>query len=56
LLFGSSGGGEAFAFDVREPGKTPVVSVPFVGMDLNDIAPLAETFDGFLEYLAQQTQ
>ena len=56
LLFGSSGGGEAFAFDVREPSETPVVSVPFIGMDLNDIVQLAETFDGFLEYLAQQTQ
>jgi len=53
LLFGSSGGGEAFAFDLRFP-KKPIVSVPFVGMDLNEVRPIAETFEGFLEYLAQQ--
>ena len=54
LLFGSSGGGEAFAFDLRFGGNKPVVSVPFVGMDLSEALPIAETFDGFLEHLAQQ--
>jgi hypothetical protein len=54
LLFGSSGGGEAFAFDQRAGVKKSVVSIPFVGMDLSDALPLAETFDGFLEHLAHQ--
>jgi hypothetical protein len=54
LLFGSSGGGEAFAFDQRGGGKTPVVSVPFVGMDLSGALPLSETFNGFLDHLAHQ--
>lgn len=54
LLFGSSGGGEAFAFDLRSGGTQPVVSVPFVGMDLSEIVHLADTFDGFLEHLAHQ--
>jgi hypothetical protein len=54
LLFGSSGGGEAFAFDLRAPGRTPVVSVPFIGMDAKEVWPLAETFGGLLEYLARQ--
>jgi hypothetical protein len=54
LLFGSNGGGEAFAFDLRAEGRNPVVSVPFIGMDLRDALPLAETFDGFLEHLAHQ--
>jgi SMI1 / KNR4 family (SUKH-1) len=54
LLFGSSGGGEAFAFDFRFGGGQAVVSVPFVGMDLSEISPLGETFDGFLEHLARE--
>ncbi|MCX6624633.1 MAG: SMI1/KNR4 family protein [Acidobacteria bacterium] len=54
LLFGSSGGGEAFAFDQRSGVQKPVVSIPFVGMDLSDALPLAETFEGFLEHLAHQ--
>ena len=53
LLFGSTGGGEGIAFDMREPSKL-VVSVPFIGMDLKEIIPLAATFDGFLEYLGGQ--
>jgi len=48
LLFGSNGGGEAFAFDLRQP-HLPVVAVPFVGMELDAIEPLAETFSEFLE-------
>jgi len=50
LVFASKGGGEAFAFDVRQPSQ-PVVSVEFVAMSLNETIPLAATFDGFLEYL-----
>ena len=53
LLFGSNGGGEAFAFDLRFPDK-PIVSVPFIGMDLTEALPVAKTFEGFLEYLARQ--
>src|SRR5579859_1697783 len=36
LIFGSNGGGEAFAFDMRSDTK-PIVSLPFVGMDLKEI-------------------
>ncbi len=47
LLFGSDGGGEAFAFDTRaEPWA--VVRAPFVGMSLDDCVPVARTFDEFL--------
>lgn len=31
LAFGSNGGGELFAFDMREPGKAPVVILPGIG-------------------------
>ena len=52
LLFGSDGGGEAFAFDLRS-GKSGIVSVPFVGMELSLARPLAENFDSFLEALSK---
>jgi len=51
LIFGSDGGGEAFAFDMRSDLK-PIVSVPFVGMDLRLARSLAPTFDRFLNQLA----
>ena len=50
LLFGSDGGGEAFAFDARSDAK-PIVSVPFVGMELNLARPVAPNFKAFLEEL-----
>lgn len=50
FLFGSDGGGEAFAFDMRSDAKS-VVSVPFVGMDLKLARPLALNFNAFLEEL-----
>jgi SMI1 / KNR4 family (SUKH-1) len=53
ILFGSNGGGEGFAIDVRE-ASSPVVSVPFIGMSLEEIIPLAATFDGFLEHLGSK--
>ncbi|WP_260427998.1 SMI1/KNR4 family protein [Burkholderia stagnalis] len=47
LIFGSNGGGEAYAFDTR---VTPmqVVQVPFIGMDLADAIPVAESFSSLL--------
>ena len=51
LLFGSSGGGEAYAFDLRRPGY-PIVRVPFVGMDLSTARDVADTFRGFVEALS----
>jgi hypothetical protein len=50
FLFGSNGGGEAFAFDTR---STPplIVAVPFVTMELCDTIPIATNFRTFLEVL-----
>jgi len=48
LLFGSDGGGEAFAFDLRN-SSMPIVGVPFVGMSLEEARPIARTFTEFLE-------
>jgi len=51
LLFGSNGGGEAFAFDTRD-NSMKVVMVPFIGMSLNDAKTVADSFDNFLSNLA----
>jgi len=47
FLFGSDGGGEAFAFDTRS--NRSVVSVPFVGMDRSLARHLGSNFQEFLE-------
>jgi hypothetical protein len=52
FIFGSDGGGEAYAFDVRTSAM-PIVSVPFVGMDLSLVRVIAATFNDFLEVLSK---
>jgi hypothetical protein len=53
LLFGSNGGGEAFAFDTRQSEEMRIRMVPFIGMSLKDTTPVADTFEGFLTRLAK---
>jgi hypothetical protein len=50
FLSGSSGGGEAFAFDTRS-SPPPIVAVPFIVISLEDAIMLAPDFDGFLQHL-----
>jgi len=50
FVFGSDGGGEAFAFDTRSAAK-PIVAVPFVGMELKLVRPIAPDFKRFVEAL-----
>lgn len=52
LLFGSSGGGEAYGFDTRQT-QYPVVQVPFVGMDHSLVENVGRSFDEFLTALEQ---
>lgn len=47
LLFGSDGGDEAFAFDLRD-SSMPIVGVPFVGMNLDEVRPLSATLTEML--------
>lgn len=54
LLFGSSGGGEAYAFDTRKSGM-PVVRVPFIPMGLRYVRDVARTFAEMLVHLASET-
>ncbi|MGH7245266.1 MAG: SMI1/KNR4 family protein [Phycisphaerales bacterium] len=50
LLFGSDGGGNAYAFDSRE-AELPIVEVPFVGMSLEHTRLVASSFESFLRVL-----
>jgi len=52
LIFGSDGGGEAFAFNARDAMR--VVRVPFVGMDPSTVERLTDSFTAFIEYLSKQ--
>jgi hypothetical protein len=50
FLFGSNGGGEAFAFDTRS-FPPPIVVIPFIGMEWDAAIPLAPDFASFLQHL-----
>jgi hypothetical protein len=52
LIFGSDGGGEAYAFNTRDTMR--VVRFPFVGMDPSTVETLADDFTAFIEHLARQ--
>jgi hypothetical protein len=47
MLIGSNGGGEAYALDSRN-SSSPVVRVPFVGMDLTLVQEFEPTISTFL--------
>ena len=50
LLFGSNGGGEGFAFDLRKQCRD-IVMVPFIGMELKHAKSISQTFTDFLKRL-----
>lgn len=52
FIFGSDGGSEAYAFDMRT-STMPIVSMPFVGIESRLARVMASTFDGFLECLSK---
>ena len=52
VLFGSNGGGEAFAFDLGDP-EMAIRMVPFIGMSLENAVAVANGFDNFLARLAK---
>jgi hypothetical protein len=51
---GSSGGGEMFAFDMRESKPWPVVRIPFIGMGLNAALLIAPDFCSFVKMFGQK--
>jgi hypothetical protein len=46
--FGSNGGGELLAFDLRSSPRYEVVMVPFIPMDIAEGVTIADTFSDFL--------
>ena len=48
FAFGSSGGGEMFAFDARAPASHAIVSIPFIPMDAVEALPVAGSFTALL--------
>jgi hypothetical protein len=50
ILFGSDGGGTAYAFDTRETALV-IVEVPFIGMSVNQVRPCGPSLLDFLRYL-----
>ena len=55
-MIGSTGGGEAYAFDYRTPARVEVCQVPFVGMELKSVAAIAPSFSEFLRTLARESR
>jgi hypothetical protein len=55
LIFGSSGGGEAFAFDTRTTPLT-IVEIPFIPMDFGYLEQHGSTLKEFLDSLAKEEQ
>jgi SMI1/KNR4 family protein SUKH-1 len=54
LLFGSDGGGEAFAFDYTSK-HARVVQIPFIGMDPNAAEGVSDSFDAFLRQMYERS-
>ncbi len=52
VVFGSDGGGEAFAFDYRDEARN-YVRVPFVGMSLELIVSLGSNLEEFFGAVAR---
>ena len=50
LIIGSDGGDTAFCIDTRSSEK-PLVSIPFIGMDLDEIEKISNDFTGFIKSL-----
>jgi hypothetical protein len=53
LIFGSDGGGMAYAFDTRSD-PMPIVEMDFVTIDANKAKVCAPTFVAFLHYLSNE--
>lgn len=53
VLFGTDGGGEAFAFDTREGEGMQIRVVPQIGMEFRCAKAVARTFGEFIERLAR---
>jgi len=55
FLFGSDGGDDAFAFDMRTV-EQPIVRIPFIPLTLKEVIPLADDFEGFIRKLSSSNE
>lgn len=53
LIFGSDGGDTAYAFDTRDKSMH-IFEVPFIGMDIEEITYIGNSFIEFFEYLSRK--
>lgn len=51
--FGSSGGGELFAFDMRVDGEPQVVMVPFIPMAASEARTVAPSFEELRQHFGR---
>ena len=56
LGFGSNGGGEIFAFDLREGPPWPVVIAPFIGMESSTVIRISNDFGEFLGHVGVRSK
>ncbi len=56
LAFGSNGGGEMLAFDLRNQEPFPVVALPHIGFDAEDAMFVAHSFHEFVNHLGKKCQ
>jgi len=51
--FGSNGGGELLAFDLRDGEPYPIVIVPLIPLDPNEAIQIARSFDELRELIGK---
>jgi hypothetical protein len=54
LGFGSDGGGELIAFDLRAGQPFPIVMIPFIPMEVGEARQIAGSFDEFRLLIGKQ--
>lgn len=52
-IIGSDGGDTAYCLDTRSK-EMPFVSMPFIGMDLDEVESCGSTFKEFLDFLSKE--
>ena len=56
LGFGSNGGGEMLAFDMRGEKPWNVVMIPFIGMQVEEAILIADDFNEFVHFMGRELE
>ena len=54
--FGSNGGGELLAFDVRGSCPWPIVMIPFIPMEVDEAIKVAGSFDELIYLIGNSNE